>query len=300
MYSLVYKLYFYLKRKQKERNNENKTIQRILDRIEWFFNIVVVKWYTEHPSTKSGITKNKRKQKIIVSLTSYPKRIGTIWITIETLLRQSIKPDEIVLWLAKTQFEGKKSLPESLLKLEKRGLTIRFCDDLRSHKKYFYTMQEYPEDIVVLADDDMIYPYDMVKQLMKMHDEHPYDICTMTAQVMVKGKMPSEWRNPCLQEKYYSSEEIQIFSGSGSIYPPHVIPSAAFDEERIKSVCPYADDLWLTYMALHNGTKITMFHPWRAFPVTIYGTSEGSLYYVNAEAGQNDVQWQNLLKLDGD
>ena len=40
------------------------------------------------------------KPNLIVSLTSYPKRINTIWITIESLIRQVQKPDMIILWLA--------------------------------------------------------------------------------------------------------------------------------------------------------------------------------------------------------
>ena len=34
---------------------------------------------------------------------------------------------------------------------------------------------------------------------------------------------------------------------------------------------------------------------WRPFPVCIYGTAAGSLYYINGEGKQNDIQWQNLL-----
>ena len=63
----------------------------------------------------------------------------------------------------------------------------------------------------------------------------------------------------------------------------------------IKELCPYADDLWLTFMAHRKGTKITAEFPWRAFPITIYGTGEASLYYINAEGGQNDEQWIKLL-----
>lgn len=303
MYSLIYHLYFFLKRKEK-RNRQNKKdsifLKRIIDRIEWFYNIPVARWYKSHLSSEVGINKNPREQKIIVSLTSYPKRIGTVWLTIETLLRQTVKPDAVILWLAESQFDGMESLPKELLTLRERGLTIRFCDDLRSHKKYFYTMQEYSEDIVILVDDDMFYPYDTVEKLMVLHRKYPKDICTMTAQVMEKGKNPSEWRNPYLEEQYINSEEIQIFSGSGSLYPPHSVCQDAFNKKQIRELCPYADDLWLTHMALMNGTKITMQHPWRAFPVTIYGTGEGSLYYVNAEAGQNDAQWEEIQKLNGE
>lgn len=301
MNDLIYKLFFFLKRLQKKRVEDKKAqqliLQKLINRIEWFYNVVVREWFIKHPSEKKGLNRLPRKEKIIVSLTSFPKRIDTVWLTIETLLRQSVKPDKIILWLAESQFVGIDSLPGELLNLQKRGLSIRFCDDLRSHKKYYYVMQEYLEDIVVLVDDDMFYPPDMLSKLLKMHRKYPMDICTMTAEVIEEEFLmqPSMWRNPRLNERFEHSNQVQIFTGSGSLYPPHSLDESAFDKKLIRKLCPFADDLWLTFMAKRKGTKITAEVPWRAFPITIYGTAEGSLWYVNAEEGKNDEQWQNIL-----
>lgn len=302
MYTFVYNCFFAIKRKQKRRQNENKKaskiIQKTIDYMEWYYNILIPKLYKKYSLNNYGLNKIGRKQKIIVSLTSYPKRINTVWLTIETLLRQTVKPDKIILWLADTQFSGMDSLPAELFGLQERGLTIRFCSDLKSHKKYFYVMQEYPKDIIILVDDDMFYPYDTIKQLMRMHKRYPNDICTMTAQVMKPAfrSMPSEWRNPRCKEKLVHSDQIQIFTGSGSLYPPHCLSNEAFDKEKIIKLCPYADDLWLTFMAKRNNTKVTTKYPWRAFPITIYNTGKDSLWRVNAEEGNNDKQWKALLE----
>lgn len=301
MYELIYRLYFILKRKQKKRKEKNKAtgfiVQKLLDRIEWYYNVLIKQKYEKSNTNENKLGKSKRKERIIVSLTSYPKRISDVWITIETLLRQTEKPDMVILWLADSQFNGIESLPQKLIELQKRGLTIRFCKDLKSHKKYFYVMQEYPEDLIILADDDMFYPYDMIEKLMKLHYEYPEDICTMTAQVIGDDitVVPSKWKNPCLSEKYQHSTKLQVFTGSGSLYPPHSLNPQVFNEKIIKEICPYADDLWITFMAKLNGTKVTAQYPWRAFPITIYGSGIGSLYYINAEEGQNDIQWKALL-----
>lgn len=302
LYSLVYWCYFHLIRRRKKYLSKGekfpKIYQKIIDYCEWFYNIPLVRWYRKHPSKQIGLNTKKRDSKIIVSLTSYPKRINTVWITIETLLRQSMKPDAIILWLADTQFNGLNSLPRSLLKLQNRGLTIQFCEDMRSHKKYLNVMQEFPEDIIILVDDDMFYPRDTVSKLMKLHAKFPDDICTMTAQYITPNfeSPPSGWRNPLLSEKIVHSDRLQIFTGSGSLYPPHCLDISAFNRNLIRQYCLNADDLWLTFMANRKNTKITMMNPWRAFPVTIYGTNEGSLYYINAEQNQNDVQWNNLIE----
>lgn len=303
MYSLVYSIYFLLKRIEKKyrgRNKEtSKTISFLLGYAEWFYNIPLIRWYEKHPGRKSGVTAHRREQRIIVSLTTYPKRIGTIWLTIETLMRQRVKPDEIILWLAESQFSnGFTDLPESLLRLQSRGLSIRFCDDLRSHKKYYYALQEYSEDLVILVDDDMFYPRDTIQKLLKMHKRWPSDICCMTAQVMEPDfqSAPSLWRNPGLGERTWQhSDRIQAFTGSGTLIPPDALPPEAFDKDTFQRICPYADDLWVTFMAHRKGTKITTMSTWRPFPICIYGTAAGSLYYINGEGKQNDIQWQNLL-----
>lgn len=304
MYTLVYNIFFLLKKWDKKRlmlgKRQSRVSQRILNYCEWFFNVPVVRWYTHHPDSQTGITTVKRTQRVIVSLTTYPKRIGTVWLTIETLLRQTVKPDEIILWLAESQFPRKLSdLPESLLRIQSRGLTIRFCDDLRSHKKYFYALQEYSEDLVILADDDMFYPRDTLQKLLKMHSKWPKDICCITAQVIEPdfSSPPSLWRNPKLNEhNLQHSVRIQAYTGSGTLIPPRTLPEEVFNKEKIRQLCPYADDLWITFMARRDGTRITTMKNWRAFPVSIYGTSEGSLYYINGEAKQNDAQWANLLE----
>lgn len=298
MYTLVYSFYFSLCRYVKKHHTSG-IIQRLLGYCESYFNLYLPKRWKKQNCLQSGVTEQKREQKIVISLTSFPKRINTIWLTIETLLRQSVKPDEVILWLADSQFNGLDSLPENLLRLQKRGLTIRFCDDLRSHKKYYYALQEHPEDLVILADDDLFYPKDTVKQLLEMHKQWPEDICCMSAQVISPNftSMPSQWRNPKPEEhNWQHSNQIQAYTGSGTLIPPHALDSNAFDQSAIRELCPYADDLWITFMAHRNGTRVTTLKKWRSFPVTIYGTAEGSLYYINGEGKQNDVQWKNLLE----
>lgn len=55
------------------------------------------------------------QNKIIVSMTSYPKRIMYVSIVVNELLRQSRIPDEIHLWLAEPEFpEREKELPIEL------------------------------------------------------------------------------------------------------------------------------------------------------------------------------------------
>ena len=84
------------------------------------------------------------KTNTIVSLTSFGPRLEKIWLGIESLLRQEVKPDRIILYLTASQVSDIESLPKSLLKLRNRGLEIVLCpDNIRSHTKYYYAMTHY-------------------------------------------------------------------------------------------------------------------------------------------------------------
>lgn len=307
LYSLIYKYYFSLRNKKRTDIESGKKFppvyQKLLDYCEWYYNIPLAKAFSRHPSKELGINVNqKRTKKIIVSLTSYPKRINTLWLSIETLLRQSLKPDMIILWLAKEQFNDIEALPIKLQALQERGLTIRFCDDVKSHKKYLYAMQEYPDDIIILVDDDSFYPLDTIEKLYEMYQKNPAEISCMTPTLISDFyDMPSKWNRPCECSEVTHSYLAQPYTGQGTLFPPHCLDEKyAYEKDLIMRLCPFADDLWLKYMSLRKGTRVSTYREMRDLPVTIYGTQNSSLWYINGQDGKNDVQWQNLLNYFND
>ena len=107
-------------------------------------------------------------KKIIVSLTSWPKRINNVVIVIESLLNQSIKPDIIQINLSNEEFKNKEyDLPEELIKLIKNNSNIEIEWVDRNDgvfKKIIPTLKKhYGEDYLLLSvDDDYIYRNDYV------------------------------------------------------------------------------------------------------------------------------------------
>ena len=209
----------------------------------------------------------------------------------------ALKPDKIILWLAKEQFNGVEVLPSKLQALQERGLTIRFCDDVKSHKKYLYAMQEYPNDIIILVDDDSFYPLDTIEKLYEMYKNNPTEISCMTPTLISDfNELPSKWERPHECSEVTHSYLAQPYTGQGTLFPPHCLDEKyAFDKDLIMQLCPFADDLWLKYMSLRKKTRVSTFCELRDLPVTIYGTQDSSLWYINGQDGKNDMQWQNLL-----
>ncbi len=243
----------------------------------------------------------KFAHKTIVSLTSFPARIDRLWIVIETLLRQTCKPYKVILWLANSQFEGMASLPESLRKLKNKGLEIRFCDDLRSHKKYFYSMQEYPELSVITVDDDAFYPENLVEKLVECSEHHPGLVCCYLAHQMsfCDGDVCRyvDWISGFQSHKQLSNALVPI-GCQGVLYPPEALDRRAFDRDAITRLCPIADDLWLKVMSTLNGRSVLRVRsdPY-PFANLIYPRKamNFSLSELNNGKGMNDIQLSAIV-----
>jgi len=107
-----------------------------------------------------------REIKITVSLTTYGERIYDVCKTIQSLFNQSFKADRIILWLSKEEFDY-QGIPLILKNMEKRGLQIKYCEDIKSYKKLIPTLSICPENIIITVDDDIIYPNDLIESLYK-------------------------------------------------------------------------------------------------------------------------------------
>lgn len=298
-YKFFYHIYFSLSRLKRSGNRIVFKIQKKY--LFWFYywcNREFVK-YLKEKGSKCGINIEKRSVPLVVSLTSFPARINTTWIAIETIMRQTYRPDRIVLWLAESQFPD-HVIPESLIQLQKKGLEVRFCEDLRSHKKYYYSFQEFKDSLVVTVDDDLFHPLDMIEKLMKLHKRHPDDIIASTVQIITPTmqSLPTEWKQQDNYRKYISCKEAQAFTGAGTLFPANSFPKKTYDIGSIKQNAWTCDDLWLKAASLYAGIKTTAVSPYRAFGIEIAIDNNETLYAINGADGgnQNNISWNKLIK----
>ena len=243
----------------------------------------------------------ERKNPVIVSLTSHPPRIGEIHKCIESLLEQYFVPDKLILWLAEEQFpEKEKELPRKLLKLQDRGLTIRWCDDIKSHKKYYYTMQEYPDAVVITVDDDVIYEKDTTMRLYESYLKYPKAVSCLRAHRIIsdeygKIKPYREWiyEDKTLYDKV--SYQTMPTGVGGVLYPPHCLKEEAFDKDKIKRLCLNADDIWLKTMSVVNGYPAVLASSENKEPKLIEQMQESALYKTNCYEKANDMAIENII-----
>lgn len=225
---------------------------------------------------------------LIISLTSFPGRIGYIWMTIESLFRQEVLPERIVLYLSKNQFpEMDEQLPHSLKRLKSRGLDIRFVDDdLRSHKKYYYAMNDFPDKTIITVDDDCLYPEDIIGVLWRTHLDHPNAIVGNRVK-KIYSSIPRYEHWPAIEYKL-ESKDLLFIGCAGILYPPKSLYSDAFKVHLIKTLAYTADDIWLSCMARLNGmSMISTGYNYHHLRILIWG--DKPLYATNSRGGNQDA-----------
>ncbi len=228
-----------------------------------------------------------------VSLTSYGKRINSVFYTIESIARGSILPSRLILWL--DEKERYDNLPVTLIRLKKRGLVVRFTENYGPHTKYFPYVLAYHSDNLplVTADDDILYPIFWLKGFRDAYAKNPNLIYCYRAWVVKlnhelnKIEPYKTWSSCSTLNPSFSNFGTGV---SGVVYPPAFLTHLYKASDGFKLVCPKADDIWLHVNALRAGYKVQRLSQYPLHLQTIPSTQDESLYHTNVTKGHNDQQ----------
>lgn len=107
----------------------------------------------------------------IACLTSYPKRMNNLPKVIESIWSQSVKPDKVVLTIARKDMATMQPV-----------LDVLDCDvlvvenDVKVFKKFLYAMERYcknGDDLILACDDDKLYDStNMIENMLDMHGRY--------------------------------------------------------------------------------------------------------------------------------
>lgn len=208
--------------------------------------------------------------RIIVSFTSYPPRIKSVHRVVESLYRQTVKADEIILYLSLDEFpKVEAELPEKLRRMiGQGGFRIAWvCGNLKSHKKYYYALQEFQDAVVITVDDDKIYAETMIFDLMESYKRFPDSVSARIARIILKRPETLEqyvkWEK---EEKIEECKDVPRMDlcaiGAGGVcYSPRLVNKKWFHKETIMKVAGDYDDLWLKYSEIISNIPVVYTKP---------------------------------------
>ena len=194
--------------------------------------------------------------KIIVSLTSYYKRLNTLNKVLDSILNGNLVPDKIILTL---YFKDLNFISKYIYDyLNKNNITLIIVNiDIKSHKKYFYVMQKYPYDIIITIDDDIIYENNTIELLYKSYLKYPNEISARRVHLIKYNRngLSTSYNKWYKEYKLLKTPSFDLLAttGAGTLFPPNILKinySLIYDIFN----CITSDDLFLKF--IENKLKI--------------------------------------------
>lgn len=229
-------------------------------------------------------------KQVIISLTSFPQAIPYAVQSIQSVLNGTVKPDKIVLYLTASQFP-KSEIPQELQALSSENpiFEIRnYDDDIRSYRKLIPALQDFPNDIIVTVDDDILYGKNMLRDLLRMHKRYPDAIVGHRVRNIKLNEPYRNWKRykahryllKSLQPKYGNLQT----GGGGTLYPPNSLSVEMLDPKLFKEIAPTVDDIWFWAAAVAKGTKNAPVPFGYNKPIEIKKPLEITLLSINLES----------------
>lgn len=206
---------------------------------------------------------------LIISMTSYPPRINIVDEALLSLLYQSANTNsyQCFLTLAKSEFsQGEKDLPQNLQTLIKNGwVKLLWHSNIYSHKKLMPVLQHYPNNDILIVDDDIKRPYNFISIFQEDHKKYPTDIlCGVFLYFFGNHLIINKMRgytskafgdfNPVPGMVFPSSRPANGLGGV--LYPKHCFTDQRFfDESLFMKYSPTSDESWqYMFLIIENRT----------------------------------------------
>ncbi|MGN0213279.1 MAG: glycosyltransferase [Muribaculaceae bacterium] len=236
-------------------------------------------------------TATTHNQQVVVTMTSFPPAITYATKAIRSLLKGSVLPDKLILYLTYAQFADGE-IPEDLTQLAQDNpiFEIRNYDpDIRSYRKLIPALTDFPDAIIVTVDDDVYYHRHMLRDLLNMHSQLPHAVLAHRAKRISLGKPYRKWK----KFRWYDFVFKKIHVGyvnmqtgvGGVLYPPHSLRADMMDINLFTAIAPSCDDIWFWAAAALNGYPVVPMPFGRNKPRGLHKPKSLSLKTVNFKGG---------------
>ena len=211
-----------------------------------------------HSTNYKDVNKLKRDTKIVVSLSAEEDDFDNLEYTLFSIFNQSIPPDNVLLWVS-DEYEL-SDLPYSVTQFIKNGLDVRFVKYAGSFTKVLYSLKEFKDSIVVIADENIIYPKNWLAKLYVSYVSNPNDIHAHTVACVTEDKerigSVKTWKKFAGMEK--ADYNYFPFESGGILYPPGCFIREIFRDDIYSKKVNTSWEIWSWVIALVSGRKIRL------------------------------------------
>ena len=221
--------------------------------------------------------------RVVIALTTVPERGGSLRPVLRSLLDQSRPADRILLAWPDTSL--RTGVPYPSPPPLPAGVELVRCADHGPATKLLPALVAEPTALVIVVDDDVIYPVDFVASLLAGHAAHP------GAVVGLRG-----WRFGCDVDRpdhlfgtgVERPVEVDILLGTwGYLVPPGALDGAVHEFTGWPPQVRWVDDIWVSgHLARRGVCRFVV--PARGLPLDTAVSSRAALLSGPNRCGAND------------
>src|SRR5881227_2928020 len=200
-------------------------------------------------------------RRVIASLSTVPDRINNLRPTIQSLLKQTRPPDEIVLAIPEFSVRERRPyvVPKYISRLP-RVRVLRCPEDWGPATKFIAAIQDElaagrENTLIMVVDDDRLYPRDALETYLHFNNQFP------DAALCFRGAaMPStlDWDDAKMiyAKDLREPRSVAVITGCGSyLVRPRFFDQSLWDYSVAPSVAFYIDDIWISAWLSRRGVK---------------------------------------------
>lgn len=206
------------------------------------------------------------KKNVVLNLTTTSGRLDLCSATLWSLVNQSLPAQTINLWVSTESYMADKgicSFPESINNLIKYNdlIKIKYVENTGPYRKIIPALREYSDDdILVYADDDVIYSHRWLETLITSYLENDGKYVVSSRVREMKKNLFDHYQSyslfPLTYEKKVFDRDFIITGVGGCVLAKKHIAQKYIDMEVYKKVAPKTDDLWISKIIELSGSKV--------------------------------------------
>jgi hypothetical protein len=201
------------------------------------------------------------KPLVIISLTTSPTRIDHIEEVLNTIMKNTILPDKIVLNLP-TVFKRTgltfNNIPTFIT--NNPLIYVNVCNDIGPSTKIIASLPLFknPETILISIDDDILYKPNFIEILLSISKIYPDAVITGISFVSLNNSDLLNDSSNLLNKKYNKLQYVQMVEGYSSVlYKKKFFEKYSVEElENYPKFCYFADDFILSNYLMKEKIRI--------------------------------------------
>jgi glycosyltransferase involved in cell wall biosynthesis len=178
---------------------------------------------------------------------------------IESIKKQKIMPDVLYVNISEGSYlsdEGISEIPEWL---NQDFISINRTENFGSYRKLLPVIKKAKDnDLIITADDDILYGPNWIKSLVELAEKYPHHIVCARAREMKKNIF-GRWQNYSRWNLISSAKDGMLILPTGvggAVYRKHLLDLDFLLDPGFKKLAPTTDDLWFRMASLRRNVPV--------------------------------------------